>query len=92
MTQIAPDFAQGHFNLGIALKTSGRFTDAIAAYQKAIILDPNYADALQNLGIVLMKVGYFQEAIIAFKKAIRLHEQQHNYETAEILRSVLQTL
>ena len=92
VTQIAPDFAQGHFNLGIALKTSGRFTDAIAAYQKAIILDPNYADALQNLGIVLMKVGYFQEAIIAFKKAIRLHEQQHNYETAEILRSVLQTL
>jgi glycosyltransferase involved in cell wall biosynthesis len=92
VTQIAPDFAQGHFNLGIALKTSGRFTDAIAAYQKAIILDPNYADALQNLGIVLMKVGYFPEAIIAFKKAIRLHEQQHNYETAEILRSVLQTL
>ena len=92
VTQIAPDFAQGHFNLGIALKTSGRFTDAIAAYQKAIILDPNYADALQNLGNVLMKVGYFQEAIIAFKKAIRLHEQQHNYETAEILRSVLQTL
>ena len=92
VTKIAPNFAQGYFNLGIALKTSGHFTDAIAAYQKAITLDPNYADAQQNLGVVLMKVGYFPEAIAAFNKAIQLHEQQHNYETAEILRSVLQTL
>ena len=89
VTQIAPDFAQGHFNYGIALKTSGHFTDAIAAYQKAITLKPNYADAHQNLGVVLMKVGDFPEAIASFTKAIQLHEQQQNYETAEILRSAL---
>ena len=89
-TQIAPNFAQGHFNYGIALKTSGRFTDAIAAYQQAIALEPNYAEAHQNLGVVLMKVGYFPEAIASFTRAIQLHEQQQNYETAEILRSALQ--
>ncbi|WP_103670870.1 glycosyltransferase [Pseudanabaena sp. BC1403] len=89
-TQIAPNFAQGHFNYGIALKTSGRFTDAIVAYQQAITLEPNYADAHQNLGVVLMKVGYFPEAIASFTRAIQLHEQQQNYETAEILRSALQ--
>jgi glycosyltransferase involved in cell wall biosynthesis len=89
VTQIAPNFAQGHFNYGIALKTTGLFTDSIAAYQKAITLEPNYADAHQNLGVVLMKVGYFPEAIAAFTTAIRLHEQQHNYQAAEILRSAL---
>ncbi len=89
VTQIAPNFAQGHFNYGISLKTSGRFTDAIAAYQKAIALEPNYADAHQNLGVVLMKVGYFPEAIDSFTRAIQLHEQQQNYETADILRSAL---
>jgi len=89
-TQIAPNFAQGHFNYGIALKTSGRFTDAIAAYQLAIALEPNYAEAHQNLGVVLMKVGYFPEAIASFTRAIQLHEQQQNYEAAEILRSALQ--
>ncbi|TYQ25906.1 glycosyltransferase family 2 protein [Pseudanabaena sp. UWO310] len=89
VTQIAPNFAQGHFNYGIALKTSGRFTEAIAAYQKAIAIEPNYADAHQNLGVVLMKVGYFPEAIASFTKAIQLHEQQQNYETAAILRSAL---
>jgi glycosyltransferase involved in cell wall biosynthesis len=89
-TQIAPNFAQGYFNYGIALKTSGRFTDAIAAYQQAIALEPNYAEAHQNLGVVLMKVGYFPEAIASFTRAIQLHEQQQNYETAEILRSALQ--
>lgn len=89
VTQIAPNFAQGHFNYGIALKISGRFMEAIAAYRKAIALEPNYADAHQNLGVVLMKVGYFPEAITAFTKAIQLHEQQQNYGTAEILRSAL---
>jgi tetratricopeptide (TPR) repeat protein len=89
VTQIAPNFAQGHFNYGIALKTSGRFTEAIAAYQRSIDLDPDYADAYQNLGVVLMKVGYFSEAIASFTKAIQLNEQQQNYETAEILRSAL---
>ncbi|MBD2175600.1 tetratricopeptide repeat protein [Pseudanabaena sp. FACHB-1998] len=90
VTQIAPNFAQGHFNYGIALKTSGRFTEAIASYQRAISLEPTYADAHQNLGVVLMKVGYFPEAITSFTTAIQLHEQQQNYETAEILRSALQ--
>ena len=90
VTQIAPNFAQGHFNYGIALKTSGHFTDAIAAYQQATALEPNYAEAHQNLGVVLMKVGYFPEAIASFTMAIQLHDQQQNYETAEILRSALQ--
>ncbi|MFN5728456.1 MAG: tetratricopeptide repeat protein, partial [Pseudanabaena sp.] len=66
------------------------FTDAIAAYQQAIALEPNYAEAHQNLGVVLMKVGYFPEAIASFTMAIQLHDQQQNYETAEILRSALQ--
>ena len=92
MTQIAPDFTQGYFNYGIALKTSGRFQEAIAAYKKAISLDSDYAEAHQNLGVVLMKVGFFQEAIAAFNIAIQLHEQHHNYETAEILRSAIQDL
>ncbi len=89
VTQIAPNFAQGHFNYGIALKTVGHFADAIAAYQKAIFLEPNFAEAHQNLGVVLMKVGYLPEAIAAFTTAIQLHEQQHNYQAAEILRSAL---
>ncbi|PZV10607.1 MAG: family 2 glycosyl transferase [Pseudanabaena sp.] len=90
VTQIAPNFAQGFFNYGIALKTSGLFTDAIAAYQKAISLEPKYAEANQNLGVVMMKVGYFHDAIAAFTRAIQLHEQQNNYQAAEILRSALQ--
>ncbi len=90
VTQIAPDFAQGHFNYGIALKTAGLLTDAIAAYRKATALEPNFAEAHQNLGVAMMKVGYFPEAIAAFTKAIQLHKQQHNYQAAETLRSALQ--
>ncbi len=91
-TQIAPNFAQGHFNYAIALKASGRFTEAIAAYQRAISLESDYAEAHQNLGVVLMKAGYFTEAIAAFTRAMQLHEQQHNHEIVETLRSTLKEL
>jgi len=92
VTKIAPEFAQGYFNLGLALKTSGRFNEAIAAYRNALYLEPDYAEAHQNLGVVLIKVGYFQEAIASFKLAIQLHEQQNNWEIAKNLQSILQEI
>ena len=89
VTKIAPNFAQGYFNYGVALKTAGHIAAAIAAYEKAIAFEPNYAEAYQNLGVVLIKAGYFIKAINAFTKSIQLHELQHNYQAAELLRSAL---
>jgi glycosyltransferase involved in cell wall biosynthesis len=89
VTQIAPDYPQGYFNYGAALKTAGLYDQAIAAYQQAIALDPHYAFAYQNLGVVLMKTGHISESIQSFKMAIHLHEQQNNHEIAAMLRSEL---
>src|SRR5690348_3016908 len=38
-------------NLGAALKALGDTSGAIAAYRRALAVDPNYADALNNLGV-----------------------------------------
>lgn len=87
--EIAPDYAQGHFNYGVALKTAGRFTEAIAAYEQAIALQPEYANAYQNLGVVFIKIGHFQKAMAAFTKALQLYEQQGNYSALALLREGL---
>ena len=45
---LVPDRADWHSNLGIVLQERGRLDEAIAAYQRAIALDPSHANALQQ--------------------------------------------
>ena len=48
----------------------GCFTDAQAAFQKAVALDAPYADAYHNLGSTYAEQGKWEEAITAYKKAL----------------------
>ena len=43
----------GYLNLGVALKDQGLLEDAIATFQKALLLKPDYPDAFVNLGNTL---------------------------------------
>ena len=47
-------------------------TEAIAAYQRAISLDPDHANAHGNLGVLLRATGKPVEAEAAYRTAIRL--------------------
>ncbi len=44
--------APGHNGIGFKLYNHGKLDEVIAAYRKAIQLDPNYAKAHRNLGCV----------------------------------------
>ncbi|MCY4612177.1 MAG: tetratricopeptide repeat protein [Nitrospira sp.] len=46
--------------------------DSIAAYSKAIRLNPKYADAYYNRGLAKVELGQYQDAITDYEKAIRL--------------------
>ncbi len=76
VTTLAPDFALGHYNLGLAHRQRGYLDPAIAAYERAIALDPDYPEAHQNLAVALFKLGKLPESIAAFQRAIVLYEQQ----------------
>ena len=52
-----PESATAHYNVGTALTSAGLFDDAIAAYERALAIDPGYAKALNNLGDTLMAAG-----------------------------------
>ena len=68
----APANVAAHNNLGIALKDKGQLDEAIAAYKKAIELNPNYAAPHCNLGLALYDKGRSEEAIACYRKAIEL--------------------
>ena len=61
------------FEKGYAAGTSGNYTDALAAFNKAIELNPQYANAYLNRGNVYCSFGKYNQAIKDYNKAIELN-------------------
>ncbi len=64
----SPNFAEGHFNLGLVREEQGRFGEAITSLQKALSLKPGMHGANLFLGIAFYRVYRFESAISAVKK------------------------
>ena len=67
-----PASAAAHYNLGTALTSAGLFDDAIAAYERALRIDPGYTKALNNLGDTLMASGRIADAIPRYEQSVAL--------------------
>ncbi len=68
--RINPDFAEAHFNLGVAYGDSGMYKEAIDAFKQAISINPDFAEAHFNLGVAYGKSGMHKEAIESSKQVI----------------------
>lgn len=64
--------AEGHRLLGRACDAIGAQEGAIAAYQRAIVLDSTDVWAINNLGVVLIEQERFEEALKPLARAVEL--------------------
>ncbi|MBF0554988.1 MAG: tetratricopeptide repeat protein [Nitrospirae bacterium] len=71
----SPLKARGRYNLGNEYSRVGRFDDAVAEFDKALIILPGFVSAYHNMGLALMNKGSLDEAILCFKKGIELDPQ-----------------
>jgi tetratricopeptide (TPR) repeat protein len=71
-TELDPNSASAHYNLGNARAKKGKVDEAISCFEKALALDPNKMDARNALGDALKKKGRLEDALACFEKALAL--------------------
>jgi tetratricopeptide (TPR) repeat protein len=81
-TELLPDDAAAHNNLGNALGQRERYEDAVASYRRALALNPAFAQAYNNLGYVLRALGRLDEAVDSYRRSLQIKpdyaEAHHN--------------
>jgi len=65
--------ALAYFGYGLLCAGQARLGEAVAAYRRAIALQPDYVDAYVNLGTVLLTLGNAGEAISFYNRALALN-------------------
>ena len=69
-TSQAPDNVSFWGNLGNALRSSGRWTEAQSAWKKALYLQPEDSDLLANIGISYLALGNRTQAASMWSHAL----------------------
>ncbi len=70
--EINPKNASAWDALGSLLKSSGRYADAVLAFQQAVCLDPKKAFYHYHLGLVYSAQKRYEDAVCAFQRVIEL--------------------
>lgn len=81
MTERFPLHGFGWMALGVALRQTGRNTEALLPLQKGAALSPDNADAHNNLGVALMEMGRLADAEQSYLRALQIdpdYAQVHN--------------
>jgi tetratricopeptide (TPR) repeat protein len=68
----AADQGNQYYGDGINYSIQGRYADALAAYDKAVFINPGNADAWNNRGIALENLGRYSDAASSYDKALTL--------------------
>lgn len=70
---VNPDVAFAQNDFGGILLREGRVEEAIAHFNKAIVLQPSFSSAHNNMGLALVQQGRLDEAELHFRKAIEFN-------------------
>ena len=74
--RLAGDDARAWTNLGVVLNRQEKTTEAIAAWKKAMAIDPKLPGPYFNLGLMLVRTGDYASAIAPLRQALLL--EPHN--------------
>ena len=79
VTRDFPDFAEGHYHLGLLHLRQQRREDAAAQFEQAARLKPDFADAWFRLALVRAAQGRNEEAREPLMNAVRLAPERKEF-------------
>lgn len=80
------------YNKGVSLEGIGKIEEAVAAYQKTIILDPYYRKSYLQLGNICYKQELISQALMCFNMYLLLKPDADNaFDTLKSLNNVVQS-
>jgi tetratricopeptide (TPR) repeat protein len=71
-TELLPDDADAHNNLGNAQQDLGQFDYAAASYRRVLEIKPEYAEVHYNLGNALQGLGQLDDAVASYRRALEI--------------------
>jgi Flp pilus assembly protein TadD len=83
--ELRPRFAENLAHLGVALVSSGRYADAVAALQRAAALQPDNSRAFQRLGTAYHAMGDEEHALENYRHALALAPDSKAYGNIGVL-------
>jgi uncharacterized protein HemY len=87
-----PDDPFVHYGVGLECVQQGAWDEAIAAFDRAIALDPDHHPALGQKGQTLIRMGCPDEAAACLEEAIAAAQRANEPHAADELRKLLDTL
>ena len=85
-----PGDADLYYQLGNVNFDLGQFTQAVAAYERVLEIDPNTPKALTNLGLSLRQLNRLEEALAAYQQALTFDSE--DLTTLRNMRVVVELL
>ncbi len=74
----APKSEGAWTDLGNALMDSGRFKEAVDAYQKSLTLDPKNVDVRVDMGTCYRNMGVPDKAVAEYREALKINPEHPN--------------
>jgi tetratricopeptide (TPR) repeat protein len=65
--------AEDYYNQGIDYASLQKYTDAIASYDNALLINPQYSNAWYNRGNAFLTLGQYSDAITSYSNATRIN-------------------
>lgn len=60
---------------GARFALEGRLSEAVAAFEQAVMLDPKNGNSFYSLGNVYAELGRWEEAVAAYRKSVQLNDK-----------------
>ncbi len=71
-----PNFHQAHSSLGYALRKTGQYEESLAAYDRALAIDPRYAEAIEYRGEAFLGLDRAEEAKGAYMQLFQIDRER----------------